>query len=297
MSSKAAAHPPAEESKDGKGAPFAPLVDGDAAQDVMASVPAMLAFLTQQPQDGEPSHSKPQAQRKAVQEQSAGSMTGILGLYARMRHSMLCMGGETTAVSSASDCVRIGEARSGQQAGRAAKPQRRHPATVRAPKVGTSSKFRGVTKHSTTGRYEAHLWDSSSIRPKNVGGLPSLFVLVTACKAPSTAGSSYCVQRLTFCAAGRHAAARWARTGPPGVPGRIRDRGTQGHALPCHLLPVCSWCGDQHWAVDRSAAAQVAAAYAYDLAAVKYWGDDAVLNVRNLCTVPSVMGLQGIVHV
>ena len=36
-------------------------------------------------------------------------------------------------------------------------------------KLGGSSIYRGVTKHSTTGRYEAHLWDSASIRPKTVG--------------------------------------------------------------------------------------------------------------------------------
>ena len=53
-----------------------------------------------------------------------------------------------------------------------AKPPRRGPSIVRGPKVGTSSKFRGVTKHSTTGRFEAHLWDSSSIRPKTVRHRP-----------------------------------------------------------------------------------------------------------------------------
>ena len=35
-------------------------------------------------------------------------------------------------------------------------------------KTGASSKFRGVTRHSTTGRFEAHLWDASSVRPKSV---------------------------------------------------------------------------------------------------------------------------------
>ena len=27
----------------------------------------------------------------------------------------------------------------------------------------------GVTRHSTTGRYEAHLWDAAAPRPKSVG--------------------------------------------------------------------------------------------------------------------------------
>jgi len=42
------------------------------------------------------------------------------------------------------------------------------PVLKHRQKSGASSAFRGVTRHSTTGRYEAHLWDSSSIRPKSV---------------------------------------------------------------------------------------------------------------------------------
>ncbi len=57
------------------GAACALLVDDDAAQDGMASVPAMLAYLTQQPHDGEPSRPRPHARGEAAQEQSAGSMT------------------------------------------------------------------------------------------------------------------------------------------------------------------------------------------------------------------------------
>ncbi len=62
----------------GTGAACALLVDDDAAQGGMASVPAMLAFLTQQPRDGEPGRSRPQARREAAPEQSEGSMTGNL---------------------------------------------------------------------------------------------------------------------------------------------------------------------------------------------------------------------------
>ncbi|KAK9824107.1 hypothetical protein WJX72_007799 [[Myrmecia] bisecta] len=40
----------------------------------------------------------------------------------------------------------------------------------RKPKRPGSSIYRGVTKHSTTGRFEAHLWDSSAIRPKTSRG-------------------------------------------------------------------------------------------------------------------------------
>lgn len=36
-------------------------------------------------------------------------------------------------------------------------------------KAGTS-KYKGVTKHSTTGRYEAHLWDSTFVRVKSYKG-------------------------------------------------------------------------------------------------------------------------------
>lgn len=39
-------------------------------------------------------------------------------------------------------------------------------------KVGGSSRFRGVTRHSTTGRYEAHLWDAAAVRPKVVSEIP-----------------------------------------------------------------------------------------------------------------------------
>lgn len=30
----------------------------------------------------------------------------------------------------------------------------------------STSRYRGVTRHSTTGRYEAHLWDSTFVRAK-----------------------------------------------------------------------------------------------------------------------------------
>lgn len=58
-------------------------------------------------------------------------------------------------------------------AGQAGKPA---PALKHRQKTGASSAFRGVTRHSTTGRFEAHLWDSSSIRPKSVRSL-DLWVL------------------------------------------------------------------------------------------------------------------------
>ena len=45
------------------------------------------------------------------------------------------------------------------------------------PKVGGSSRFRGVTRHSTTGRYESHLWDANAVRPKQVWK-PAAFRLV-----------------------------------------------------------------------------------------------------------------------
>ena len=35
---------------------------------------------------------------------------------------------------------------------------------------GGTSKYKGVTKHSTTGRYEAHLWDSTFVRVKSHKG-------------------------------------------------------------------------------------------------------------------------------
>ncbi|KAK9916453.1 hypothetical protein WJX75_002809 [Coccomyxa subellipsoidea] len=46
------------------------------------------------------------------------------------------------------------------------------PAAIkkRSGRCASSSAFRGVTRHSTTGRYEAHLWDSSWSRPKTVKG-------------------------------------------------------------------------------------------------------------------------------
>ncbi|CAK0755202.1 hypothetical protein CVIRNUC_002356 [Coccomyxa viridis] len=40
----------------------------------------------------------------------------------------------------------------------------------RSSNFSTSSEFRGVTRHSTTGRFEAHLWDSSWARPRTGKG-------------------------------------------------------------------------------------------------------------------------------
>ncbi len=48
-------------------------------------------------------------------------------------------------------------------------PIKRKTSVVHRQKNGSSSAFRGVTRHSSTGRFEAHLWDSSCIRPKTVG--------------------------------------------------------------------------------------------------------------------------------
>ena len=175
----------------GTDAACALLVDEDFADGVMASVPAMLAYLTQQPQDGEPSHARRQAQREAAQEQSAGSRTGnVLPVYVLNHAFTSCSARATDHTPWLSVMYSlIGQSRPAQQAERAAKPPRRHPAATRAPKVGTSSKFRGVTRHSTTGRFEAHLWDSSSIRPKSVRRLPSLSVLAPDNDAPSTVAS------------------------------------------------------------------------------------------------------------
>ncbi|CAL5227421.1 g10381 [Coccomyxa viridis] len=51
-------------------------------------------------------------------------------------------------------------------------PGQAGPATLkkRGSSFASSSPFRGVTRHSTTGRYEAHLWDSSWARPKTGRG-------------------------------------------------------------------------------------------------------------------------------
>ena len=67
---------PCAEPEGGKAADCGPHVMDDAAPDGMASVPAMLAFLTQQPQDGEPATPRSQMQPEAAPEPSAGSMTG-----------------------------------------------------------------------------------------------------------------------------------------------------------------------------------------------------------------------------
>ena len=69
-------------------------VDEHAERDGMTSVPAMLAFLTQQPQDGEPSRRTPQAQREAIEEQSAGSMTGVVLRSHACGDSNACKGAE-----------------------------------------------------------------------------------------------------------------------------------------------------------------------------------------------------------
>lgn len=34
--------------------------------------------------------------------------------------------------------------------------------------AASTSAFKGVTKHRSTGKYEAHLWDSSHVRPVKV---------------------------------------------------------------------------------------------------------------------------------
>ena len=125
----------------------------------------MLAILTQQPHDSGPCPARSPAQPEAAQQQSAGSITGSPDHTNICTHAVLCEGHTFHSLKPAR--LHAGVARPASQTGRSA-VKRRLPAGVRAPKVGMSSKFRGVTKHSTTGRYEAHLWDSSSIRPKTV---------------------------------------------------------------------------------------------------------------------------------
>ena len=115
--------------------------------------------------------------------------------------------------------------------------------------AASTSAFKGVTKHRSTGKYEAHLWDSSHIRPIKVN------VCTETCLKLDLLLISLCLpcQFSLFA----DVDCNWALQKQGG-----RTRGKQ--------IYLGGYDSEQ------------AAARAYDVASLKFWGDDAKTNVSYL---------------
>ena len=75
---------------------------------------------------------------------------------------------ETSAGQNADQAPRLSHPSTGIVDRHTGTHKQRSIAASGKPSRNGSSAYKGVTRHTTTGRFEAHLWDSSYARPKTV---------------------------------------------------------------------------------------------------------------------------------